>query len=312
MSSHKNGWTGEEQEADQLSDKTYGQAAAYGRAYLEEHSIEDAGTDAWYLLSHVSGFSRTEYFLNTGGKMPQDQWEKYRRLLVQRSERIPLQHILGVWEFMGYEFIVNEHVLIPRQDTETLVIEALDFLEKNLPVKSGTMKMLDMCTGSGCVPVSVFRQMQEKYGEADLPLEITASDISGRALSVARGNGEKLNAAVNWVESDLFSNIAGEYDLITSNPPYIKTDEIVLLAPEVSEHDPFIALDGGSDGLYFYRRIAKEAPRHLRKGSALIMEIGHDQGADVMEILVQAGFSKIRIKKDMAGLDRVICAVYDK
>ena len=247
----------------------------------------------------------------------QEQIRTYREMIEKRASRIPLQQILGSQEFMGLEFYVNEHVLIPRQDTETLVELVLQ--EQQDPEK----KLLDLCTGSGCIAIS----LAVKGGYRS----VTATDLSEEALKVAERNAKTHGFAVVshtetqdaaeqaghpfiFRQGDLFTAMpqseAGTFDIITSNPPYIPTAVIATLEPEVREHEPMMALDGTEDGLKFYRRIAKEAGTWLKPGGAVYLEIGYDQGKAVSELLSEAGFDKARVVKDLPGKDRVVCGIW--
>lgn len=279
---------------------TYQQVYQSGKQMLEEHQMEDAAVDAWLFLEYVTGMTRTRFFVDGSQQMDSELEGQYFQLIEKRTQRIPLQHLTGVQEFMGLEFVVNEHVLIPRQDTELLVLEAEKRLRK-LPGSSP--EVLDMCTGSGCISISL-----KKRNEA---LQCTAADISEEALKVARKNAEKLQAQVCFLKTDMFSNIMGTFDMIVSNPPYIPTRVIEGLEAEVRLHDPFLALDGKEDGLYFYRILAREAPRYLKCGGWLYMEIGHDQSKEVENLLRAEGFEQIHTEKDLAGLDRVVYGVYN-
>ena len=270
---------------------TLKEAYEYGQKRLIDAEIEDASLDAWYLLEYVTGISRAIYFLRMNDNMDAKQEEQYKVYLETRAKHIPLQHITGVQEFMGLEFCVNEHVLVPRQDTEVLVESALKVLKSE-------MKVLDMCTGSGCIIISLM-----KYAEG---ISGTGVDISKEALEVAKKNAEKLDANVHFVHSDLFAKVEGTYDVIVSNPPYIRTAVIEELKEEVRFHDPFLALDGKEDGLFFYRIIIEESRNYLKQNGMLYFEIGHDQGEDVKRLMEQAGFVNVIVKKDLAGLDRVV------
>ena len=271
------------------------EAYAYGQEQLKNAQIEDALLDAWYLLEFVTGISRAEYFMSMSEEMTSEHENQYRAYIAKRATRIPLQHIVGVQAFMGLEFEVNEHVLIPRQDTEVLVEEVLKVLKPG-------MRVLDMCTGSGCILISLLKLGKEIQG--------TAVDLSEEALEVAKRNAKKLNVDATFLHSDLFECVEGNYDVIVSNPPYIRTDVIRGLQEEVRLHDPFMALDGKEDGLYFYREIVKESVSHLCKGGMLYFEIGHDQGNDVKRLMEDVGFQSVMVKKDLAGLDRVVFGVY--
>lgn len=259
---------------------------------LQEQDIPDAKLDAWYLLEQVSGLTRAEYFLHQEEEMEEEAYIELERLLKLRMNHIPLQQITGNQEFMGLPFRVNEHVLIPRQDTEILVEEVLKV--------SKDKSVLDMCTGSGCIIISI-----AKLGKIKAAV---AADISTEALLVAKENARENEAPVQFVKSDMFEEIHQAFDIIVSNPPYIKTAEIQKLMPEVKEHEPYIALDGDTDGLKFYRIIAEKAGEFLNKDGYLFLEIGYDQGEAVKELLSLNGFNDIRILKDLAGLDRVISA----
>ena len=268
-----------------------------GAETLEHAGIPDAKLDAWYLLEYVTGISRASYFGDPKREVPKEQAESYREVILRRAGHIPLQHITGEQEFMGYTFLVNPDVLIPRQDTETLTEEALKF------TKPG-MKVLDMCTGSGCILISLLKSCPGLKG--------TGCDISEKALKMARENGRRLQVEASWIQSDLFEQISERFDLIVSNPPYIRTGVIEELQEEVRLHDPWIALDGKKDGLYFYRRIIAESTGYIRDNGAMMFEIGHDQAEDVVRLMEEAGYTQIRVKTDLAGLERVVSGRYNK
>ncbi len=276
-----------------------------GKEQLEAAGVPDADLDAWYLLEFVTGISKARYYGNPEAGIDEREALKYRDVIRQRAERIPLQHITGEQEFMGFSFQVDEHVLIPRQDTETLVEEALEVLKPK-------MKILDLCTGSGCILLSLLK-LGEKRGIAGL--KGTGADISREALKVAEENGRRLEIPedrVAWVRGDLFENLEGPFDLLVSNPPYIPSGELSGLQEEVRLHDPALALDGHEDGLYFYRRIAAEAGKYLRDGAYLMLEIGWDQGEAVSTLLEVAGYREVEVKKDLSGNDRVVRGRYGK
>lgn len=290
---------------------TLREAYEYGQKQLQLAGIDDADLDAWYLLEFVTGISRTMYYVKMQDKILSEQEKQYREFIETRASHIPLQHITGVQEFMGLEFIVNEHVLVPRQDTEVLVESVLEVLEPG-------MKVLDMCTGSGCILISLMKL----YGtsQAETTGEVTEDekmlcgvgvDISEEALKVAKANGEKIGVKADFIQSDLFEKVSGKYDVIVSNPPYIRTVVIEELKEEVKCHDPFIALDGKEDGLYFYRKIVEKSLEYLSDGGRLLFEIGHDQGEEVKKLMEQAGFTGVTVKKDLAGLDRVVLGKYN-
>ena len=268
-----------------------------GQIRLKDSGIEEYQLDAWYLLEYVTGISKASYYGDPNRELSAAQAEEYRKCIEKRSERIPLQHITGVQEFMGHEFFVNVHVLFPRQDTEILVAHALDTVEDG-------KKVLDMCTGSGCILLSILKRYQ---------VQGTGADISSEALQVAERNRKHLALPqVEWLQSDLFEKIEEKYDVIVSNPPYIQTGVIESLQEEVRLHDPYIALDGKEDGLYFYRRIIEDAKAYLEDGGWLLFEIGYDQAEPVTRLMEQAGYSEIHVKKDLSGLDRVAGARYNK
>lgn len=273
-----------------------------GAAALEAAGIIDAPLDAWLLLSYVTGVSRAVYYGNPDKALDADEKEKYLKYIELRSRRIPLQHITGEQEFMGYSFQVNENVLIPRQDTETLVEEALKRLKPE-------MQILDLCTGSGCILISLLKKGMERGIKG---CGGTGTDISEGALAVAARSAEKLEVQAEFLQSDLFGRIEGRYDLIVSNPPYIPTRVIHGLQDEVRLHDPYIALDGGEDGLHFYREIVSGSVRHMKKGGFLLFEIGYDQGEAVAELMEHAGYKDILVKKDLACLDRVVVGMYNE
>ncbi len=292
---------------------------------LEESGIEEASLDAWLLLEHVTGISRASYYADPDREMSPDEWRRYSELVGRRAERVPLQHITGTQEFMGLVFEVNEHVLIPRQDTEILVEQALAFIGsgKVPAAENSRTRILDMCTGSGCILLSVMHWAESYRQKAlrragdtarggekqDIIIEGTGADISPKALAVAEKNARRLGISAGFVESDLFGAVQGKYGMILSNPPYIRSDEIKDLQEEVKLHDPVIALDGREDGLYYYRRIVRESRSYLEEGGALLFEIGCDQAEAVSGLMSGAGFSEITVKKDLAGLDRVVSGV---
>lgn len=267
-----------------------------GMEVLRAAGVEEAETDAWLLFSNVTGLSRAEYYLCCDDT-PLPGWERrYREVIEVRGRRVPLQQITGEQEFMGLPFSVNEAVLIPRLDTEVLV-------ETVLPMAAGK-RVLDLCTGSGCIIISL--------AVLGKPADCVGADISRDALEVALHNNCRLGAGVSLIESDLFENVTGTYDLIVSNPPYIPPAVIEGLAEEVREHEPRIALDGGEDGLAFYRRIVRESGEYLSPGGVLAFEIGHDQSSAVMNYMIDAGYDGVCCRKDYAGLDRVVYGIYGR
>lgn len=361
---------------------TYEGLYHWGRGELLSAEITEAQLDARLLLESVCGTGRNDLLVHGDRAVDAEKQAAYERLIAGRKKRIPLQQLTGVQEFMGLEFLVDRHVLIPRQDTEILVEEVL----KNL---YDGMRILDLCTGSGCILISLLHYSNDCEG--------VGADISPEALAVARKNARKLlgpktcaegessvgkgtedtremgcgeecaeNASVlcgredsvgdvpapsygkgypgkvpglynrngavgnamawrddeggaagagdrdgriSFVQGDLFEKVEGKFDIIVSNPPYIPSGVIGTLMPEVREHEPLEALDGGEDGLSFYRRIVEECRPHLCGGGMLFLEIGYDQAADVRKLMEDAGFLEINVVKDYGGLDRVVCGM---
>ena len=269
---------------------------------LLEAGCREAQADARQLLFYVADLDLSYYALRMNEKVPEDISRRYLETIARRSAREPIQYITGEAPFFGYTFYVTPAVLIPRFDTEILVEEALRYVKPDSHV-------LDLCTGSGCILLTILAECRRKYGDA-CEVRGTASDISEDALSVAKCNDERLRTEANFILSDLFNNICGTYDIITTNPPYIPTEIVAGLEPEVRDHEPNLALDGKEDGLFFYRKIANEAGAYLREGGRLIMEIGFDQGEAVMQLLDKAGYTDVKCIKDLSGLDRVVMAVW--
>jgi release factor glutamine methyltransferase len=267
----------------------------YGQKELEEVQIENASGDAWYLFSECFHISREDYLFGMTDEInDKEAEERYKELIQKRKEHVPLQYILGTQEFMGYTFKVTPDVLIPRADTETVLEEVLDQLKQSK--KPDTI--LDICTGSGCIAISLALILN--------PEVCIGTDISEKALKIAKANGENLAPMVKFIQSDLFENVTGSYDLIISNPPYITTEECGKLMPEVKDYEPMLALDGKEDGLYFYKKIIKEAKNYLNPQGMLAFEIGYDQGEAVKNLMEAQDFACVEIKKDLAGLDRLV------
>ena len=284
----------------------YKEAYAWGVELLEKACVEESKIDAWYLLEYVTKISRAVFYAYPEKELTEEEKIQYEECIKRRAERIPLQHITGVQEFMGLPFLVNEHVLIPRQDTEVLVEQALCLLEKEKKHKE-IVRILDLCTGSGYILLSMLHYVRRKR---KIDIYGVGSDISKEALAVAVENAKKLGIEAKFVQGDLFENVEGSFDMILSNPPYIRTSEIERLQEEVRFHDPIKALDGKEDGLYFYRIIVKESRQYLKRGGWLIFEIGSDQAEAVKTLLQEAGYENIEVKKDLAGLDRVVYGMY--
>lgn len=290
------------------------EALKEGTEILLEANVPNARNDAEMLLYHVAKINRA-YRLAHGDEevnitCEDDKLKRYFELINRRAERIPLQHILGYQDFMGLRFYVNRDVLIPRFDTEILVEEAMKRINDG-------MTILDMCTGSGCILTSLIYYSNGCSG--------VYADISDLALKVAKKNAEVLlkdkieqsDIKLYYVNSDIFdsfttlknsgnSEIPLLYDIIVSNPPYIETEVIDSLEEEVKGHDPIIALDGGADGLKFYREIIDKAQDFLTKSGTLIFEIGYNQGKAVSDYMKEKGYVNVEVIQDLNGLDRVV------
>ena len=260
---------------------------------LESTNIEDASLDAWLLLSKVASITKAQYLANPGLELPGEVAQNFNAMLERRLNREPVQLILGETEFMGLKFFLDGKELIPRQETEILVEEVLKFAKGKEP------SILDIFTGSGCIPISL-----SHYGSFS---NISAGDISPDAINNAEKNAKENNAIVTFKCGDMFVPFDGEcFDIITANPPYIKTEDTKTLMPEVKDFDPMLALDGGETGLDFYKRIASEAKGHLTENGIIFMEIGYDQANDVKEIFEKENYKNIKVVRDLAGLDRVV------
>jgi release factor glutamine methyltransferase len=271
---------------------TYKEILCNASELLKAQEIEEADLDAWYLLEHVFGISRTDYLLRGDKDVDEAGYLHYLDLIGLRARHVPLQYITGVQEFMGLEYLVTPDVLIPRQDTEILVEEVLKLCDGKT--------VLDMCTGSGCIIISL-----SKLG---MPRRTVGVDVSPKALEIAAKNAGMLGVDTEFIQSSLFDSVEDCFDIIVSNPPYIPTSVIDELMPEVKNHEPFIALDGDKDGLYFYRSITAQSKEHLSENGYLFYEIGYNQSEAVKEILINEGFADIIIKKDLSGNDRVVSA----
>lgn len=278
----------------------YRECYDWGTKQLADVQIAEAPLDARLLLEYTCHTDRNTLLAHADREVSEEEYKTYEKWIYKRRSHIPLQHITGEQEFMGLTFLVNDKVLVPRQDTENLVEEVMRELHDG-------MRILDMCTGSGCILLSLLQYSNDCIG--------VGADISGEALEVARENYRRLKEQkpqmeAFFVESDLFSEVEGYYDIIVSNPPYIRTSVIKTLMPEVSEHEPMIALDGTADGLAFYRKITADAKKHLTRGGRLFYEIGYDQAKEVTEIMEKEGFTEITVNKDFAGLDRVVSGTF--
>lgn len=277
--------------------KTYEQVLTEGRKILQDAGIEEFTVDGFLLLSEFVGMSRTQYYMKQKDMMSQKDYQNYMSAIARRSLHEPLQYITGKACFMGYDFFVDRNVLIPRMDTETLVVEVEKIIGNHFGKKEH-IKILDMCTGSGCILTALALRNAKVQG--------IGVDISKDALLVAERNTEELQCdSVAFLQSNLFENVKETYDIIVSNPPYIETGVIEGLMEEVKSFEPYIALNGREDGLYFYREITKSAGQYLDAGGALCYEIGCEQAESVLTIMKENGFKNCRVVKDLAGLDRV-------
>ena len=279
---------------------TYQECYEQGCRTLQAAGIEEAALDARLLLEAVCGTDRNDLLVHGEQPVAPEAEEKYLNWIRQRAEHIPLQQLTGEQDFMGLTFAVNEHVLIPRQDTEILVEEVLKELHDG-------MRVLDMCTGSGCILLSLLHYSNDCEG--------LGVDLSAEALEVAGRNvlkvltPEKAEHA-HFLQSDLFEKVEGKFEIIVSNPPYIASAEVEKLMPEVRDHEPRMALDGTEDGLEFYRRIIAEAGQYLVSSGMLFFEIGYDQGQAASELMREHGYREVQVVQDYAGLDRVVLGTY--
>ena len=279
---------------------TYRECYEQGCRTLQAAGIEETALDARLLLEAVCGTDRNDLLVHGEQPVAPEAEEKYLNWIRQRAEHIPLQQLTGEQDFMGLTFSVNEHVLIPRQDTEILVEEVLKELHDG-------MRVLDMCTGSGCILLSLLHYSNDCEG--------LGVDLSAEALEVAGRNVLKMLTPekaehAHFLQSDLFEKVEGKFEIIVSNPPYIASAEVEKLMPEVRDHEPRMALDGTEDGLYFYRRIIEEAGKHLVSSGMLFFEIGYDQGQAVSELMRTEGYREVQVVQDYAGLDRVVLGTY--
>lgn len=295
---------------------TIKEAITAGTMRLKKCNIDNADYDSFALFSDIAGIDKTYYFMHGNEPVSPENMQLFDEYISRRCNHEPLQYILGKAWFYGREYKVNGNVLIPRADTEVLVEQALKYsgsIEADKAVVTvpdvgsadeGTkMHILDMCTGSGCIAITLALEIAESH--------VVAVDLSGEALNVAVENKDKLGAEnVSFVQSNLFDDMeeyrTEQFDIIVSNPPYIETDVIDTLSEEVKGFEPAMALDGADDGLYFYRRITEDAVHFLKSGGCLMYEIGYNQGEAVRQIMLAAGFKEVEVIKDYAGFDRVV------
>ena len=278
---------------------TIGSLVKWATDDFRSRGIENPRLDAELVVAHALHIDRMRVILDAARELEGEELRMLRELVKRRRGREPIAYLRGEREFYGLKFRVDKRVLIPRPDTETLVDVALARTRHI----SLSMRLLDLCTGSGCVAVSMARQRPTS--------KVTASDLSADALAVARDNAYRLGAYnVAFVEGDLFANVKGRFDIVTANPPYIPSGDIAGLMADVRDFEPRLALDGGDDGLDLVRRIAEEAPRYLVPGGVIALEIGAGEADATRGILEKAGFLEIEIARDLARIERVVSGVY--
>lgn len=280
---------------------TYKELLEHGKNQLKQGKIQEYQLDAWLLLEHVFQVSKTWYFVHETEIVDVEKAEQYEALIQRRKNHVPLQQITEEGYFYGMKFYVNQHVLIPRQDTEILVEEVLKLCGSLWKQEENHLQILDLCTGSGCILLSLLANLKQAEG--------TGVDLSLEALEVAKRNARELEIHAKWLHSDLFEQVDRSYDVIVSNPPYIRTFVIEDLMEEVRLHEPRMALDGKEDGLYFYRKIIREAEGYLKPGGILAFEIGYDQGEAVSGLMKKQGYEQIQVVQDLAGLDRCVTGI---
>lgn len=278
---------------------------------LRKAGIEEAVSDTWILFEEIFKMNRSTYIIRKMEEFPNNEENNslirlFNKYIKERCSKKPVQYIIGKWNFMGLDFEVNENVLIPRFDTECLVektIETISEIRKEgHNSKDLDIKILDMCTGSGCIAISI-KKFSENVG-------LTAVDISQKALDVAKKNAILHDVDIDFILSDMFNHIDNnlKFDILISNPPYIKTQDIKSLMPEVKSFEPLMALDGDTNGLKFYKILVDKGSHYIRNGGYILFEIGCEQGQEVKKMLEDSGYTQIKIIKDLAGLDRVVKA----
>ncbi|WP_035767842.1 peptide chain release factor N(5)-glutamine methyltransferase [Butyrivibrio sp. NC2002] len=269
-----------------------------GAEKLKAAGVNEAALDARLLLEFVCDTDHNTLLVHGDMEVEDEKKERYFECIDKRSERIPVAYITNSCEFMGLDFYVTGDVLIPNQDTETLTEEALRYIHDG-------MRIMDLCTGSGCIGLSLLRYSNDTH--------VVATDISDAALEVAKRNADNLGVSDRFmpVKTDIFPEKEDEkFDIIVSNPPYIRTSVIDTLEPEVKKYEPYIALDGSEDGLVFYKKIVPGARDYLYKSGYLFLEIGYDQGEDVRKLMEDNGYKDVQIIKDLGGNDRVVLGCY--
>lgn len=274
---------------------------------LRQADIPEADSDIRLFAMDVAGCTYSTLILRMAEDATEEQAQKLHAYVTERMTHKPCQYILGTQEFMGMEFATAPEVLIPRPETELLVEQACERLKKLIEKKrkqtgDRELRVLDMCCGSGCIGISVAKLVPA--------VAVDLADISDAAITLTKKNRERLQADCMVIQTDLFAQIEEKYDMIISNPPYIRTDEIPKLMAEVRDYEPHLALDGKADGLYFYDKIIREAREYLYEDGYILFEIGQDQLDAVRGLLVENGYVDIEGMKDYAGLDRIVTARY--
>lgn len=270
-----------------------------GMNILKENNIEEYRLKARMLLANVLNKSKEYLIIHSEENISKDLENNFFLKIERLKNNEPIQYILNCQEFMGLDFYVDENVLIPQPDTEILVEEVIEIASKIQ--NESQIKILDMCTGSGAIGISIAKLLKN--------VQVYASDISNEALNVAKKNSEKNALSIDFIQSDLFENFSKDYkfDIIVSNPPYIKTEVIKTLSEEV-KREPIVALDGGKDGLVFYKKIIKESRNFLNSDGYLALEIGYDQREEVQKIFIENGYKNIYSKRDLSENDRIVIA----
>lgn len=271
----------------------------YGKFELEKNKIEDASIIAKILIQYVLKIDKNKIIIEKEKEVEKIKEEEYKKYIKEIVQGKPIQYIINNQEFMKLNFFVNENVLIPQPDTEILVEKVLEIVKENME-----SKILDICTGSGAIGISLAYYLNKA--------KLTVADISSKALEISKINAKRNNVEekIKFINSDMFEKIEEKYNIIVSNPPYIKTNIIPTLDKQV-QNEPYIALDGGKDGLKFYRILIDEAPKHLEKDGILIFEIGYDQKEDIENLVKEnKNYKSMQVIKDLSQNDRIVILKY--
>ncbi len=286
-------------EADSARVWTIGSLVRWAAEDFRARGIQSPRLDAELLVAHALGIERLQVIVDSARELADGELATLRSLVKRRRAHEPVAYLRGEREFYGLVFRVDKRVLVPRPDTEILVEVAL----RRSAHVSMSLRLLDVCTGSGCVAVAIARERPTAC--------VFATDLSADALAVARGNAMRLGShGITFVQGDLFASIERRFDVVTANPPYIPTDEISSLDADVRAYEPRLALDGGVDGLRIAARIIADAPTMLVSGGCLALEVGAGQAAQTAEIFAERGFGDVRLDRDYAGIDRVVSGTY--